>query len=203
MELIRLIIRGISHSQMQAGAYALLLEEESGQIKLPIIIGGLEARSIATALEKNTQPPRPFTHDLFVNVSKSFHIQIKSVVIYKLADGIFSSYIIFEGIDGEKQIDSRTSDAIALAIRCEAPIYTTREIFDQAGIYLENIGPLEQEQPTTEVTTQEIQMILHKEGQDLQKMSSKHLETLLKQAVDREHYELAAHIQRELDRRKS
>ncbi|XCI75297.1 MAG: bifunctional nuclease family protein [Flavobacteriales bacterium] len=187
---------------MQAGAYALLLEEESGQIKLPIIIGGLEARSIATALEKNTKPPRPFTHDLFVNFSKAFHIQIKSIVIYKLTDGIFSSYIIFEGIDGEKRIDSRTSDAIALAIRCEAPIYTTREIFDQAGIYLENIAPLEQKKTTTESPTQEIQVILHKEGQDLQKMSSKHLEMLLTQAIDREHYELAAHIQKELDRRK-
>lgn len=201
MELIRLIVKGISHSQMQAGAYALLLEEESGKTKIPIIIGGLEARSIVTALEKNTQSSRPFTHDLFVDVAKAFRFSLKSVIIYKLFDGIFSSYIVFEGEEGQERIDSRTSDAVALSIRFGAPIYITREIFDQAGIYIENTGSFEQEHTRGEVV-RETAEANQKDTRNLQKMTSEDLEALLRRSVDQEHYELAARIQKELDTRK-
>ena len=136
MSLIKLTIKGISYSQTQSGAYALVLSEMDGKRTLPIIIGAFEAQSIAIALEKEIRPPRPLTHDLFKTFSERFHITVKQVIIHKLVDGIFFSSLICEKDGVEEIIDTRTSDAIAIAIRFLAPIYTYENILDKAGIYL-------------------------------------------------------------------
>ncbi|MEO9894452.1 bifunctional nuclease family protein [Aurantibacter sp.] len=136
MSLVRLKIKGISYSQTQNGAYALILNEVDGDRKLPIVIGAFEAQSIAIALEKEIKPPRPLTHDLFKNFSDRFDIVVKQVIIHKLVDGVFYSSIICEREKIEEIIDARTSDAIALALRFDAPIFTYKTILDKAGIYL-------------------------------------------------------------------
>lgn len=136
MSLVRLKIKGISYSQTQNGAYALILNEVDGDRKLPIVIGAFEAQSIAIALEKEIKPPRPLTHDLFKNFSDRFDIVIKQVIIHKLVDGVFYSSIICERDKIEEIIDARTSDAIALALRFSAPIFTYKTILDKAGIFL-------------------------------------------------------------------
>ncbi|WP_185852312.1 bifunctional nuclease family protein [Blattabacterium cuenoti] len=213
-QLIRLAIRGISLSQIQSGIYVLLLEEESGRIKLPIIIESLQAQSIASALGKR-DPSRSFTHDLFLSFAKVFHIKLKAVVIYKLLNGIFFSYILLEGDyveeEGKKiekkeyKIESKTSDAVALAVRFQAPIYTTREIFDKAGIYFENGFPIDKENDTdtseTEMENSGLLFFKEKSQQDLENMTEKDLNALLNHAVVNECYELAARIKKELDRR--
>lgn len=208
-QFIRLAIRGISLSQIQSGIYVLLLEEESGKIKLPIIIESLQAQSIASALGKR-DPSRSFTHDLFLSFAKVFHVKLKAVVIYKLVNGIFFSYILLEGDsigeEGEKKehkIDSKTSDAVALAVRFQAPIYTTKEIFDKAGIYFENGFPLDKENDTYETGMENSGLLFFKEKsqQDLENMTERDLNALLNHAVVNECYELAARIKKELDRR--
>ena len=133
MSLIKLTIKGISYSQTQSGAYALVLSEMEGTRTLPIIIGAFEAQSIAIALEKEIRPPRPLTHDLFKTFSDRFSIVIKQVIIHKLVDGVFYSSLICEREGVEEVIDTRTSDAIALAVRFEAPIYTYENILGPAG----------------------------------------------------------------------
>ena len=136
MNLIELLINGISYSQTQNGAYALILSEIEGERKLPIVIGTNEAQSIAIAIEKEIKPPRPLTHDLFKNFCERFDIKIKQVIIHKLVDGVFYSSVICERDGIEEIIDSRSSDAIALAIRFEAPIYTYENILEKAGVVL-------------------------------------------------------------------
>ena len=138
MSLVRLTIKGISYSQTQNGAYALLLSEVDGEKQLPIVIGAFEAQSIAIALEKDIRPPRPLTHDLFKSFSERFSIIVKQVIIHKLVDGVFYSSLICERDKIEEIIDARTSDAIALALRFNAPIFTYQNILDKAGIYLKN-----------------------------------------------------------------
>ncbi len=211
-QLIRLTIRGISLSQIQSGIYVLLLEEESGKIKLPIIIESFQAQSIAFALGKKDLS-RSFTHDLFLSFAKTFHIRLKAVVIYKLVNGIFFSFILLEeGSDIEEgkkiekkehKIDSKTSDAVALAVRFQAPIYTTREIFDKAGIYFENGIPIDKENEAYDTGIEKNNILFFKEKskQDLENMTEKDLNALLNHAVVNECYELAARIKKELDRR--
>ena len=127
---IRLKVLGISYSQIQSGAYALILAQADGPYRIPVVIGASEAQSIAIRME-NIIPPRPMTHDLFVSFAHAFGVELKEVLIYKFEDGIFSSELTFT--DGERQvvIDSRTSDAIGIAMRTKAPIYTTREILNR------------------------------------------------------------------------
>ena len=149
MSLVKLTIKGISYSQTQNGAYALILNEVDGERKLPIVIGAFEAQSIAIALEKEIKPPRPLTHDLFKNFADRFDIIVKQVIIHKLVDGVFFSSIICERDKIEEIIDARTSDAIALALRFSAPIFTYKNILDKAGIYLQ-INPNEGEKTDTE-----------------------------------------------------
>ena len=146
MSLVRLNIKGISYSQTQNGAYALILSEVEGNRKLPIVIGAFEAQSIAIALEKEIMPPRPLTHDLFKNFSDLFAIIITQVIIHKLVDGVFYSSIICEREGVEEIVDARTSDAIALALRFKAPIFTHKEILDSAGIFLKTGGKKEENQ---------------------------------------------------------
>ena len=129
MNLIELKISGISYSQSQTGAYALILNEKKGKRKLPIVIGGFEAQSIAIGMEKKINPPRPLTHDLLKNSFDRFNIKIKQIIIHKLLDGIFFSNIIYIQNKIEEIVDARTSDAVALAIRFNAPIYTYSSVY--------------------------------------------------------------------------
>ena len=133
MKLIQLNIQGISYSETQTGAYALILNEVDGNRRLPIIIGGFEAQSIAIALETELKPKRPLTHDLFKNFAKRFNVYIKQVIIHKLVDGVFYSSLICERDEIEEIIDARTSDAIAMALRFGAPIFIYDSILKQAG----------------------------------------------------------------------
>jgi bifunctional DNase/RNase len=133
---VKLKILGITFSQVQAGAYALILAEENGNRRVPIIIGTPEAQSIAIFLEKLI-PPRPLTHDLFITLAKSLHAELKYISIYKYEDGIFYSEIVFDTEGKSIHIDARTSDAIALAIRCNSPVFITENIMKEVSILME------------------------------------------------------------------
>lgn len=206
MDLIRLHIRGISYSQTQTGAYALILEEDFGKRKIPVIIGSFEAQSIALALEKDITPPRPITHDLFTTFARSFHIIVKAVFIYKLKDGIFYSNILFQNrdTDEEIEIDSRTSDAIALAVRFEAPIYATKEILEKAGVYME----MNEEELSNESTfekaldTIENQLNINDIEDSFAHLTDFEINDLISKAIENEDYETAAKLRDELVKRK-
>lgn len=200
MSLIRLNIKGISYSQTQSGAYALILSEENGKRKLPIVIGAFEAQSIAIALEKDIRPPRPLTHDLFKNFSDRFNITVKQVIIHKLVDGVFYSSLICENNNKEEIIDARTSDAIALALRFSAPIFTYKNILEKAGVKL-NIDL--ENQKNEDLISDEV---LNEKSEDFSKntfnkLSLPELKNLLKKAVDDENYEVAAKIRDEISKR--
>ncbi len=208
MSLVRLNIKGISYSQTQNGAYALILNEVGGDRKLPIVIGAFEAQSIAIALEKEIKPPRPLTHDLFKNFSDRFEIVVKQVIIHKLVDGVFYSSLICERDGIEEIIDARTSDAIALALRFDAPIFTYKNILDKAGIFLkaeerqrEKEEKEEEEIISEELLQEEIEM-QSDDSTDYTKMSMEELKELLSQAVSKEDYEKAARIRDEISKRK-
>ena len=202
MSLVRLIIKGISYSQTQNGAYALILSEVDGERKLPIVIGAFEAQSIAIALEKEIKPPRPLTHDLFKNFCDRFEIVIKQVIIHKLVDGVFYSSLICERDKIEEIIDARTSDAIALALRFNAPIFTYKNILDKAGIYLKGepgskTGSTSSDIELGEILTENTET----KGASYKNMSLDELETLLSQAVKNEDYEKAARLRDEISKR--
>ncbi|UJH92828.1 bifunctional nuclease family protein [Antarcticibacterium sp. 1MA-6-2] len=203
MSLVRLNIKGISYSQTQNGAYALILSEVDGERKLPIVIGAFEAQSIAIALEKEIKPPRPLTHDLFKNFSDRFEIVVKQVIIHKLVDGVFYSSLICERDKIEEIIDARTSDAIALALRFNAPIFTYKNILDKAGIFLK--GESGTMTPTPAQEESRVDEILADSGKNrdvnFKKMSLDELETLLDQAVKSEDYEKAARLRDEISKR--
>jgi len=202
--LVRLNIKGISYSQTQSGAYALILSEVDGERKLPIVIGAFEAQSIAIALEKDIRPPRPLTHDLFKNFSDRFDIVVKQVIIHKLVDGVFYASLICERDTKEEVIDTRTSDAIALALRFSAPIFTYKNILEKAGIILK-INPEDPEKSDDTLVFEEASMDTSSE--DLEKedsyknLSLAELEDLLQKAVSDENYEVAAKIRDEISKR--
>ena len=195
MSLIRLTINRISYSQTHNGAYALLLDEKNGERKLPIVIGGFEAQSIAVALEREIRPPRPLTHDLFKSFSDCFEIKIKQVIIHKIVDGVFFSSLICERDKIEEIIDSRTSDAIALAIRFNSPIFTYENVLEKAGIILK---PGENKKQTDSHSKKNS---LSKKI-DYSKLSIIQLEKAISVAVKNEDYELAAHLRDEINKRK-
>ena len=198
MNLIELLINGISYSQTQNGAYALILSEIEGERKLPIVIGTNEAQSIAIAIEKEIKPPRPLTHDLFKNFCEIFDIKIKQVIIHKLVDGVFYSSVICEKDGIEEIIDSRSSDAIALAIRFEAPIYTYETILEKAGVVIQVEKDFDEKSLLKELFSEDDTYI---ESPDLQDKSTKELEELLKIAIQNENYESAAKIRDEISNR--
>jgi bifunctional DNase/RNase len=209
MSLVKLTIKGISYSQTQNGAYALILNEVDGDRKLPIVIGAFEAQSIAIALEKEIKPPRPLTHDLFKNFADRFDIVVKQVIIHKLVDGVFFSSIICERDKIEEIIDARTSDAIALALRFSAPIFTYKNILDKAGIFLQ-MNSLEEEKTDTEkegsLSDLEIFGDLEDPIPNVEEYSSNSLEELyskLDEAVQNEDYEKAAKIRDEISKKES
>ena len=209
MSLVKLTIKGISYSQTQNGAYALILNEVDGERKLPIVIGAFEAQSIAIALEKEIKPPRPLTHDLFKSFADRFEIVVKQVIIHKLVDGVFYSSIICERDKIEEIIDARTSDAIALALRFQAPIFTYKNILDKAGIYLNNTSDKDENKIEDEegiLSTPETFSLEIDESSPIEsykKLSLSELHQSLETAVQEEDYEKAARIRDEISKRES
>jgi bifunctional DNase/RNase len=199
MKKIKLDIVGLSYSQTQSGAYALVLGEVNGRRRLPIIIGSFEAQAIAIEIEKMT-PSRPLTHDLFKSFAQAYHINIQEIIIYNLVDGIFYAKLICS--DGKKviEIDARTSDAIAMAVRFECPIYTYEFILSSAGIviegndfvYLENIND-----------GGEDKVSVPQGGSGYGSLSTDELKSKLNDALAEESYEKAAKIRDELNRRRA
>lgn len=194
MQKIRLNILGLSVSQTQSGAYALVLAEENGDRRIPIIIGPVEAQAIAIQLE-GLKPPRPLTHDLIKNMALAFDIALIEVSIYKLEEGIFYSELLCEMDGKETRIDSRTSDAVALALRFRCPIYTTEEILKKAGIVLE----LEDENsPIRSFADDDLES---SGTSSYSQYSYNELKEMLNEAVQHEDYEKASVIRDELKKR--
>ncbi len=199
MEKIKLEIVGLSYSQTQSGAYALVLGETDGQRRLPIIIGGFEAQAIAIELEKMT-PSRPLTHDLFKNFADTFEISIREIVVYNLVEGIFFAKIICDNGSKEIEIDARTSDAIALAVRFECPIYTYEFILSSAGIILDDdVADEMAEGDEVEVNIEDL--AASASGTDFDQSTTEELERLLDEAIGEEDYEKASKIRDELNSR--
>jgi len=198
MKKVKLNILGLSYSQTQTGAYALVLSEADGNRRIPIIIGAVEAQAIAIQLE-GLKPPRPLTHDLFLNVALAFDIEISEVFIHKLEEGIFYAEIVCEQNSNRIRVDSRTSDAIALALRFECPIFTTEEIIEKAGIIMEfdENGEVSDE-------PEDVEMIKKSKVKhvDYSEYSSEELNELLDAAVADEDYEKASEIRDEINKRK-
>lgn len=192
---IKLDILGISYSQSQSGAYALILGESGEKRRLPIIIGSFEAQAIAIELEK-MKPSRPLTHDLFKNFAETFDVKINEVIIYKFSEGIFFAKLICNNGGEAIEIDSRTSDAVAIAVRFKCPIYTYESILGAAGIILqeEHEGKPTGEEPLDETL---------KSDAGFDQYNIKELETMLMAAIDEEAYEKASKIRDEINRRKS
>jgi len=193
MKKIRLKIAGLSYSQTRAGAYALILEEEEGKRRLPVIIGTSEAQSIAIQLE-GLKPYRPLTHDLFVSMASSFHIEVYEVNIVKLEEGIFYSEIICQREHAKIKIDSRTSDAVAIALRFNAPIFVTESIMQRAGMVFDEESGKFTETPdeSNEAGNQK----------NFSEMSDEELDKLMDESVKQEDYETASKIRDELKKRK-
>lgn len=195
MEKIKLEIVGLSYSQTQSGAYALVLSEVNGNRRLPIIIGGFEAQAIAIELEKMV-PTRPLTHDLFKSFATSFSIHVKEVVVYKLVEGIFYSKLICEQNGVITEIDARTSDAIAIGVRFNCPVYTFENILASAGILLD-----ENEVDENDFLSESIEE--PSEEDIISSHTAEELEIQLNQAIENEDYELASKIRDEIQRRKA
>ncbi|MAS68159.1 MAG: bifunctional nuclease domain-containing protein [Flavobacteriaceae bacterium] len=191
MSLIQLRVNRITYSQNQSGAYAMILDEVDGNRKLPVVIGEFEAQSIAVNLDKDIKPQRPFTHDLFKNFAYRFDVAIKRVIITKLVDGVFYSSLICERDKIEEIIDSRTSDAVSLALRFKAPIYTHESVLEKAGVVFEK-GELPAKGTLSDKLFDEI---------NYTELSNQELEKAIKKAVKKEDYELAAHLRDEISKR--
>ncbi len=195
MKKVKLEIVGLSYSQTQTGAYALVLGEAKGKRRLPIIIGGFEAQAIAIELEKMT-PSRPLTHDLFKSFAEGFDISVSEVLIYNLVEGIFFAKIICNNSEKNVEIDARTSDAIAVAVRFNCPINTYEFILSQAGIILDD------EAISASGETESIDDLVEADVNDYLKKSTEELKQLLDAALSDEDYEKASRIRDELNNRK-
>jgi len=191
MDKIRLNIVALSHSVTQSHNYAVVLGEEEGNRRLPIVIGGFEAQAIAVAME-NMSPNRPLTHDLFMNSLQSFDIKLKEIVINNLLDGIFYAQLICERQGEIINIDSRTSDAIAMAVRFECPIYTHEFIMETAGVVLDD---------ASETTTANTEPKKPSRPKTLAEYSLQALEQMLEDVLEDEDYERAAKIRDEINKR--
>lgn len=200
---IKLRVQGLTNSQVQSGAYALILAEEDGARRIPVIVGTSEAQSIAIALERIT-PPRPLTHDLFVTFAQAFGIQLREVFIYKFEDGIFYSELLFDDGITQVRIDSRTSDAISLSLRVKCDIFTTEEIVAECGVVLEEMSD-------SDGKNEEDYLLLDKEPEDIKDenelkrwlslLDDEELSERLEESVADENYEYAKMYKDEIRRR--
>lgn len=202
MKKVRLEIVGLSYSQTQSGAYALVLGESSGTRRLPIIIGGFEAQAIAIELEKMS-PSRPLTHDLFKAFAQTFDITVNEVLIYNLVEGIFYAKLLCSDSTREVEIDARTSDAIALAVRFNCEIYTYEFILKSAGIVLDDDMEVSSltEAPSSGISEVK-ETAINSEAGEYKGKSSEELKNMLQTALDEEKYEIASKIRDELNQRK-
>lgn len=200
MKKVKLKVLGISYSQTQSGAYALILAEEQGKRRIPIIIGGFEAQSIAIEME-GLKPPRPLTHDLFVNFAEAYSIKITEVIITKLEEGIFHSELICSNGSSIVKIDARTSDSISLALRFNCPIYTYPEIIDKAGIELEleqnddKKNLLKKQKPSQKEPPKPVN------EEEYSQYSNDELKKIMSDAIEKEDYETASNIRDEINKR--
>jgi hypothetical protein len=192
MEKIKLEIIGMSYSQSQSGAYALILGETEGKRRLPIIIGGFEAQAIAIELEK-MKPSRPLTHDLFKRFADTFGVTLQEVIINKFIEGVFHAELVCLDGSSEFRIDARTSDAVALALRFHCPIYTHEKIMSAAGIIVDE---------KQETKVKEKPKPKKSKASPLESYSLTELKSMLQQAVDKEEYEEASRIRDEMNKRK-
>jgi uncharacterized protein len=200
MKKIELEIVALSHSITQTHSYAVVLGEVNGLRRLPIVIGGFEAQAIAVALER-MQPSRPLTHDLFANFMTTFGVDLVEVIIYKLEEGIFFAKLVCQNEGETIEIDSRTSDALALAVRANCPIYTYENILETAGLYLDTTeGQTETSEKEEGVPTSKISGGV---DSDLKNMPLEELNTLLQQVLDQEDYVRAITIRDEINSRKN
>ncbi|MEA3447772.1 MAG: bifunctional nuclease domain-containing protein [Bacteroidota bacterium] len=201
MNKIKLKVLGLSYSQTQSGAYALVLEAVDSEHRIPIIIGSFEAQAIAIHLEK-LKPPRPLTHDLFISMAKKLKFWLKEVQIYKLEEGVFHSRLMVIKNNNIMEIDARTSDAVALALRFDCPIYTTQEIIDKAGLIINLEGEDEDKDQDTKGKKQS--STSNKTISSSENLSYKSLEELnemLQKAIEQEAYEQASKISDEINKR--
>lgn len=203
MELVELKIQGISYSDNTSGAFALILQETNGNRKLPVVIGGFEAQAIAIGLEKKIKTSRPLTHELFKRFADKFGIKLNHIIINKLTDGIFFSNIVCEDNDKVIKIDSRTSDAIALSLRFNAPIFVKKNILDEAGFE-------DDLKYSDEVNLTDNNFFDSKESEkksnktrDIKKISTNKIKKMLEDSIDNEDYEMAAKLRDELNLRKT
>lgn len=198
---VRLRILGISYSQLQSGAYALLLAEEDGPHKIPVVIGASEAQSIAIRIE-GIVPPRPLTHDLFVSFAQAFGVKLREVFIYKFEDGIFYSELTFS--DGERTVvlDARTSDAIAIAIRAHVPIVTTAAIVRETGFILDD-EPEADGSASSGDANENLRQAAYFAEPKLENYAVEELERTLEQLIEDENYEEAARVSEILKKKKA
>tara|TARA_A100001015_G_C14904711_1_gene677806 strand:- start:603 stop:1223 length:621 start_codon:yes stop_codon:yes gene_type:complete len=204
MELIELKIQGISYSDSTSGAFALILQETSGNRKLPVVIGGFEAQAIAVGLEKKIKTSRPLTHELFKRFADKFDIKLNHIIINKLSDGVFFSNIICEDKDKVIKIDSRTSDAIALSLRFNVPIFVKKSILDEAGFeddlkYSEEVVNLSDDNFFENKQAKK----KSNKSKDIKKISTNNIRKMLENSIENEDYEMAAKLRDELNFRKS
>ncbi|MDR2911467.1 MAG: bifunctional nuclease family protein [Bacteroidales bacterium] len=195
MRKVKLKVIGVSYSQTQSGAYALILAEENGNRRVPVIIGGFEAQAIVIKLE-NITPPRPLTHDLLLLFAREFGVAVLEVFIYKLEEGIFFSKLVCNNGEKEILIDSRTSDAVALALRFGCPVYMAEDVLDKAGIFIPPSNTDDDD------TGSAINSILEPEKIKYDSYSNDELSKMIEEAIKTENYEKAASIRDEMERRK-
>ncbi len=202
---VRLHVKGLTYSERPTGAYALLLESEGDKRKLPIVIGAFEAQSIAIALDKMTRPPRPMTHDLFASVMESHHIELTEVIIQDLQDGVFYAVLVYAKGSDVRMTDARPSDAIALALRADCPIYAHQSVMDKASMAESdaNVAAANPDDSPENVATDSEESALEtaETQRALSQASAETLEDLLNRALEHEDYELAARIRDELNKR--
>ena len=203
MELVELKIQGITYSDNTSGAFALILQEINGSKKLPIVIGGFEAQAIAIGLEKKIKTSRPLTHELFKSFADKLGIKLNHIIITKLEDGVFFSNIVCENNDDVIKIDSRTSDAIALSIRFNVPIFINKNILDEAGFeddgkYYEEINFADNNFFKDENPNKS-----SRHSKDIKKISTNKIKNMLENSLQNEDYEMAAKLRDELNSRKS
>ncbi len=190
MEKIKIKVSGITYSQVKQGAYALVLEQENGPYRIPVVVGVAEAQAIAVKIE-DIIPPRPMTHDVMASIAHGFGISLDEVFIYKFDEGIFLSELHLSNDERQIVVDSRTSDAIALALRTGAPIYTTREVVEQTGFIIPESAEKKRESASDE--PRELR---------LSKLAIEELEKMLGECVEREEYERAAEIKAVIDEKR-
>lgn len=190
---VKISVMGITHSQIQKGAYAVLLTEDGGPLRIPVVVGIAEAQSIVAWMER-VNLPRPLTHDLFRSVTRAFGIRVKEVFVSKFEKGIFYSEITFADGDREVVVDARTSDALAIALRSHAPIYTTREVIDETGFIAEGFDDAPAADRDT--TVDDASLL------PLNRLAEEELQRMLAKCISTEEYERAAEIKAAIDEKR-